>query len=135
MNINKIHILSLMLVVAVVFIYKNSSLHTKIEKKNIIISKLEKEGKYLNSLRARYNNKNANNKMNAMLNSSSFDVKYIQSTITNKKARIKIDIKVDELNKIHRLSNKILATSWSINTLSIKTKTDYNKTFAMDITF
>jgi len=135
LNINKIHILALMFVVAIVFAYKNSILHQKIENKNINIAKLKQEGKYLNSLRVRYDNKNADKKMNNILNSSGFDLQYVQSKITKKKANIKIDVKVDELNKIHKLSNKILSTSWSINTLSIKTKDDYNKTFSMGVTF
>ena len=135
MNINKIHISALMFLVAIVFAYKNSTLHQKIENKNINISKLKQEGKYLNGLRTRYNNKNADKKMNNILNSSGFDLQYVQSKITKKKAHIKIDAKVDELNKIHKFSNKILSTSWSINALSIKTKDDYNRTFAMDITF
>jgi hypothetical protein len=124
-----------MVIVAMVFVYKNSSLHQKIENKNINISKLKQEGKYLNGLRARYNKKNADKKMNNILNSSGFDGQYIQSSISKKKARIKIDVQANELNKIHKLSNKILSTSWSINSLSIKTKDDYNKTFAMDVTF
>lgn len=135
MNINKIHFLPLLIVASLVFSYKNTSLHQKIEKKNINISKLKQEGKYLNGLRVRYNIKNANKKMDNILNSSGFDRQYIQSTITKKKARITIDAKADELSKIHKFSNKILSTSWSIRTLSIKTKDDYNKTFAMDITF
>ena len=73
--------------------------------------------------------------MDNILNSSGFDGQYIQSSISKKKARIKIDVQANELNKIHKLSNKILSTSWSINSLSIKTKDDYNKTFAMDVTF
>ena len=135
MNINKLHILALMFFVSIVFAYKNSSLHQKIENKNINVSKLTQEGKYLNDLSTRYNHKNADKKMNNILNSSGFDLKYVQSTISKKKANIKIDAKADELNKIHKFSNKILSTSWSINALSIKTKDDYNKTFSMDITF
>ena len=135
MNINKIHISALMFLVAIVFAYKNSTLHQKIENKNINIAKLQQQGKYLDTLRQRYNNKNADKKMNNILNSSGFDLKYVQSTISKKKANIKIDAKADELNKIHKFSNKILSTSWSINALSIKTKDDYNKTFSMDITF
>lgn len=136
MKINKLHIIILpALLVILVFIFKNNSLHKKIENKNIYIANIKKEGSYIAKLKNRYNNKGSNKKMQVMLDSSGFDKTAITSTITSKKAHFKIDVKVDELHKIHTLSNKVLASSFKITSLSIKTKQDYNKTFSMDISF
>lgn len=136
MKINKLYIIILpALLVILVFIFKNNSLHKKIENKNIYIANIKKQGSYIAKLKNRYNSKGSNKKMQVMLDSSGFDKQAITSTITSKKAHFKIDVKVDELHKIHTLSNKVLASSFKITSLSIKTKQDYNKTFSMDISF
>ena len=125
----------MMLFVIAIFFFKNISLHKQIEDVNIYISSISKQGSYLQKLQTRYDKKNADKKINKLIKSSGFDGKYITSSISKRKAHITIDAKVNELGKIHKFSNKILATSYNINTLNIQTKDDYNKTFTMDITF
>jgi len=135
LKINKLHIISLLVLIIVIFLFKNSSLNSKVQAKNIHIAQLRTEGDYLHKLKTRYNHKNAPKKIQSIITSSGIDKSYIDSTINRKKANIKISFTNDDLFKIHSLSNKILATSYTIDSISIITKEDFNATLNMKVLF